>query len=415
VGTIVDNDLDGASGTGTASTNDGDVEASPGDPLETTVTHPGGATVTIREFANGGGPLQLLGQSVEITATGGTAPTAANPIVIEMVVDASLVPTGQTLESLVVYRDGVAIGPCTVAGQAVPDPCVVRSTTPLGDFVFTIYTTSASVFAIGVGGFAGGDGLYVVVQSSVTLPGLTSQARNEDIVRFDSESGEYERIFDGSNFGLTDAAIDAFAFDDDGNLILSLTGSFSVRGISGTTDDSDLFKFTPTEAGDYSAGSFSFYFDGSDIGLTASDEDVDALDIIDGDLYLSTTGAWSTSTGGGSDSGPDEDVFVCRDANLGTTSSCTNVERVLNGSDINLGSEDVDGFAQVGGRTYLSTAENYSTSSGSISGKDEDVFECDSPAASCEDDDQLSHFFRGGLRGLSGNDVEAFEVVDSSF
>jgi hypothetical protein len=48
-----------------------------------------------------------------------------------------------------------------------------------------------------------------------------------------------------------------------------------VPGIAGTVDDSDIVRFEGA-LGDATTGTFSLYFDGSDVGLTASDHDVDA-------------------------------------------------------------------------------------------------------------------------------------------
>ena len=57
----------------------------------------------------------------------------------------------------------------------------------------------------------------------------------------------------------------------------------------GAVDDSDILEFTPTKLGNTVEGSFSLYFNGSDVSLTTSDEDIDAIHLLDdGDLIIST-------------------------------------------------------------------------------------------------------------------------------
>ena len=69
----------------------------------------------------------------------------------------------------------------------------------------------------------------------------------------------------------------------------------SVTGVSG--NDEDLLVLTPSQLGATTAGTWAMYFDGSDVGLTATGEDVDALDAgADGRLYLSTSGDLSVGT-----------------------------------------------------------------------------------------------------------------------
>ena len=51
----------------------------------------------------------------------------------------------------------------------------------------------------------------------------------------------------------------------------------TLRGLK--LDDSDLVLFTPSSLGASTSGAFSLYFDGSDIGLDTTGEDVDAAEI----------------------------------------------------------------------------------------------------------------------------------------
>jgi hypothetical protein len=122
--------------------------------------------------------------------------------------------------------------------------------------------------------------------------------------------------------GLTTSGedIDAIDFAPDGRLLLSTVGSFSVSGASGA--DEDLVAFAATSLGATTTGSWSLYFDGSDVGLSnSSSEDVNGLwvDPSTGEIYLSTVGAYSANGASGSGA----DVFICTPGLLGATTSCS--------------------------------------------------------------------------------------------
>jgi hypothetical protein len=90
----------------------------------------------------------------------------------------------------------------------------------------------------------------------------------------------------------------------------------NVSGVSAT--DEDLLEFTPSTLGDTTAGSFALYFDGSDVGLGASGQDVDAAAVdASGLAYLSTPGAFTVP----GISGQGADVFVFAPSTLGPTTS----------------------------------------------------------------------------------------------
>ena len=70
--------------------------------------------------------------------------------------------------------------------------------------------------------------------------------------------------------------------------------------------DEDIMLFSATQFGSTTAGTFSMYFDGSDVGFSNSGgEDLGAITFENGvDLLFSTVGSYSASGG----SGADEDV-----------------------------------------------------------------------------------------------------------
>jgi hypothetical protein len=128
-------------------------------------------------------------------------------------------------------------------------------------------------------------------------------------------------------------------------MLVSFRDTFSVTGASG--QDEDVIRFTATSWGSTTAGSWSWYLDGSDVGLsTNSNEDVDALWVDQAitpnpDIYLCTLGDFSV-TGA---SGANEDVFVFHPTALGsTTTGSFGPGLYFDGSLFSLSSYDVDAF-----------------------------------------------------------------------
>jgi hypothetical protein len=186
--------------------------------------------------------------------------------------------------------------------------------------------------------------------------------------------------FDGSDVGLTTAAedIDAFAFRSDGSILVSTLGTYNVTGAGGATlsgGGQDILRFVPTSLGDLTAGEWSVYLDGSDVSLTTTNENIDAIaELPDGRLLISTTGAIKTSDGNGAD----EDIFAFTPTSLGENTAGA-WSQYFDGSDVGLtanNAEDVTGLfvVETGAlpTLYLTTAGNFSVSG--ASGANEDIF-----------------------------------------
>ena len=139
-----------ASGTLTTDTeNDG---ATAFDPLETSVTSPTGGTVSVTETAaTAAAPSDyaFLGQQANITAP---ASTPENPLKFGFLIDSSLIPTGETENTIQVFRNGTQLEACAdQSGVALPDPCVLsRETQDGGDVKITVLTSRASYWNLGV-------------------------------------------------------------------------------------------------------------------------------------------------------------------------------------------------------------------------------------------------------------------------
>jgi len=228
---------------------------------------------------------------------------------------------------------------------------------------------------------------------------------NEDIVAF--YGSNFSLYFDGSDVGVGGFTLDAFAIVSPSEILMSFTEAGSI-GTLGTVDDSDIVKFTATSLGITTAGTFSLYFDGSDIGLTTSFEDVDAIELVGGNIHLSTTDSFGVN----GLSGADEDVFVCNNPTTGSATACGSLSLYFDGSDVSLTSdgEDVDGLAvAANGNIYLSTISSFSING--LSGANEDIFVCNNPTTgtntACA---SWTLFFDGSNYGLSSNDLFAIDL-----
>ena len=180
------------------------------------------------------------------------------------------------------------------------------------------------------------------------------------------------------------------------DLILSFTASRIVNGV-GTVHGEDLVAFTPTGYGAATQGSFRLFFDGSDIGLTTTGENIDAVDVgSTGTIYFSTQGAFDVLSGAARRTGNDKDIVACTTPTLvGTTSACSGgVSRYRSGSSLGLTSfsENVDAFdLTAGGNDILSTTGSYTVTGNT--GQGTDAFACN--AGTC------SRFFTGAAHSLA--------------
>ncbi|HEU0246147.1 MAG TPA: fibronectin type III domain-containing protein [Gaiellaceae bacterium] len=249
--------------------------------------------------------------------------------------------------------------------------------------------------------------MYFSLQANGTVGGVS--VANEDVVFFDG-AATFSLAFDGSDVGLSSGRLDAFGWLDADSLLFSLdTDGASLPGVAGTVDDSDIIRFDASSLGSTTAGTFSMYFDGSDVGLTTNAEDVDAFELLaNGNLLLSTGGASSVA----GVSGADEDLLSFTPATLGPTTSGTFVLH-FDGSDVGLtlSGEDVDAVAVDGaGRIHLSTRDNFAVAG--VSGADEDVFVFDPSTLGTTTAGAFgpSLYFDGSAFGLAGNDVYAIDL-----
>jgi hypothetical protein len=316
-----------------------------------------------------------------------------------------------------------ATGPGTVTFS--PNPNVL---TPTASFSAAgLYTLTLTA---GDGQLTASDLITVTVNDGGAIPtanmylslldngaaGTLTGVQDEDIIAWMGGSN-YIMVFDGSSAGLPGLDVDAFYIVAPNTILMSFTaGTNGIPGIPTTVDDSDIVQFTGTSFGlNNTSGTFSLFFDGSDVGLAVGGgEDIDGIELLpDNRLLISTNNAVSVPGAAGAD----EDLLVFTPISTGPNTTGTWAV-YFDGSDVSLGGagEDVDGLSVAAdGNIYLSTEGNFNVPS--LSGADEDVFICGNsgptvpttgPATVCP---AYSLFFDGSANGIpAGNDVDAIEL-----
>src|SRR5688572_9476730 len=251
------------------------------------------------------------------TPTGPTATSTCTPTSTPTFTSTSL-PSGNTF-----YGSFGSNG--TVGGVAFADEDIVQ----FNGSTWSLFLDGSDVGlgSVDLFGFYNldADSVLMSFNTSVTLGGVSYTAN--DIARFDATSlgsttaGTFSMYFNGADVGLSGSAenIDALEVLPDGKILISTTGNPAVTGVTSAADE-DILAFTPTTLGTNTSGTWAMYFEGSDVGLDTSTEDIDALDVDpNGTIYLSTTGLFSVM----GVSGDDEDVFVCTPTSLGSATACT--------------------------------------------------------------------------------------------
>jgi hypothetical protein len=248
--------------------------------------------------------------------------------------------------------------------------------------------------------------LYFTVESNGTVGGLS--VANEDVVGWHGGS-TFTLLFDGSDVGIGSLTIDAFARTGASEIVMSFSAAGSVPGIAGTVDDSDVVRFTASSLGSVTAGTFSMYFDGSDVGLTQSAENVDVVEVLaDGRILVSTTGAVSVP----GVSANDEDLLQFTPASLGATTAGT-WALYFDGGDVGLELSGEDAYAaavNASGTIYLSTLSTFTVPG--LGGFNEDVFAFTPSSLGTNTAGTYSTalYFDGSVYGLSANNVSAMDV-----
>ena len=265
-----------------------------------------------------------------------------------------------------------------------------------------------------------------------------------DILR-DNGDGTLSVIFDGSQVLLPgdganpsrtrdEAMIDGFAFLSPTEILISfqrplhrtLFGLNNVPGRPAVADDSDVMLYTITDPAQLltGGGTWSWYFEGSDVGLSLGREDIDAvgIDPATGDLLLSTVADADVP---GPYTFPDEDVF--RFSFAGPPGHVTNgvFSPYIDGSEIDgplgtslkLTSEDIDAFSldPLNANVHISTLGNIWVGENVelLFEQDHDVVTCVTEHEAVFQCDEWETLFQGndyGLQAVARTDIKGAEV-----
>jgi hypothetical protein len=262
------------------------------------------------------------------------------------------------------------------------------------------YTLRFTVRSASAGG--GQSALYLSSSTGGSVGGVTFA--DEDILVYDPNMGTWAIYVDGSDIGIT-GDIDALHIEPDGTLLLSLDAPATLPGV-GRVDDSDVIRFTPSQLGPTTAGVFSLYLIGADVGLTTNGEDIDALDrAADGALLVSILGSGSVpKSGGGTITVADEDLIKLNPAD-------NRWSLHFDGSDVQLSasSEDLWGASTdpATGILRLTTAGAFNVG---LTGNAADVLACApgsyGPSTTCT----YSLYWDGDPPGWAGEITDALYI-----
>ncbi|MCA9924619.1 MAG: proprotein convertase P-domain-containing protein [Anaerolineales bacterium] len=202
--------------------------------------------------------------------------------------------------------------------------------------------------------------------------------------------------------------VNAFALLSDGSILMSFNTTTSA-GAAGSVDDSDIVRFYPTSTGTTTAGTFALQFDGSDVGLTTNGEDIDAIAVsTDGKLVISTTGSYSVA----GSSGADEDMIIFTATSFGSATSGSWAQ-YFDGSDVALNtssSEDVNGSTiDTNGDIYLTTVGAFSVTG--ASGDGADIVLCVPGSTGTTTTCTFSLYWDGSAFGYGGESMDGFDII----
>ncbi|RIK14393.1 MAG: hypothetical protein DCC51_15915, partial [Anaerolineae bacterium] len=245
--------------------------------------------------------------------------------------------------------------------------------------------------------------LYVTPTKSGTVGGIT--VTPQDILSRDGTTGTWAMYFKGSNVGVT-KPIQAFAFLPGGDILLVFKANQSTP--AGTFTPWDVVRFHPTATGTNTAGTFSWYFDGSDVGLSTSAEKIDALDALaDGRLLISTAGSLSVlNPSGGTFKAQDEDL-VSFTGTFGEATTVASWGIYLDGTAVpGMKAEDLSGahVDEATGDVYATILGSFNI--GGVGGNDKDVIKLHPSGGGTY---TVTMYWRGSLNGFNLN-IGGFEM-----
>jgi subtilisin family serine protease len=238
-----------------------------------------------------------------------------------------------------------------------------------------------------------------------------------DVWHLDPVTGTYTLVFDPTLLIPLPKNVDAMCVLPDGSMLLSFAVQATIPCLFGgpngdIVEDEDLVRFVPYQWGASSFGHFEFYFDGSDVGLDAVGENVDALAHDgSGNLLISVNGALSVP----GVTGRDEDVVLFVPTSLGKNTAGS-WSMFLNGLDadvrLNSSTEDTDAicFDAALSTLYLSTEGDFSVPGG-VSGQNDDIAQFVGTSWGTNPSGTWSLSLDGNAYGLNPEDLDAIDIL----
>ncbi len=258
--------------------------------------------------------------------------------------------SGDDLENSAAFLFSLRNG-TTLDGVAVKSEDIVRYDGNSFSLFFDASDVGLSGAGMNVNAFTviSDNEILMSFDKALTIDGV-GNVDDSDVVKFtatslgEDTSGTFEMYIDGSDVGLTTGGedIDGLTGLPDGSLLISTRRNVSVPGVS--AENADLLLFNPMSLGENTSGSWSQYFDGSDVGL--ADDSTEYLDAAatdaSGKLFFSVAGDFNAA----GLSGADEDVFGFIASSTGSnTAGSFDTDLFFDGSRLNLASGNIDALS----------------------------------------------------------------------
>jgi subtilisin-like proprotein convertase family protein len=291
-----------------------------------------------------------------------------------------------------------------VTGSLPPGTVATNPNPPQVDFTLAVGATFNQNFGFDLPSGTEPGIFYFTVDHAGTLTNSDSSTlavTDTDIIKLligIDGSHTYSIYFRGSDVGLTPGGsegIDAFTFLRDGSIIMSFEGTTSFRQnyltpgtgsgvtISGVFGE-DLMRFLPSQVNGPTAGTWKWYVDGSDVNLSGTQENIDAVSVRYNaagnvsDIVFSTTGNVLAK----GITGTNADLLTFKPTQLAGATSQGTFALYFKGSNVGLNdntNENVDGLfipddspAAIPGAMYFTTSGNFNVNG--VSGESRDVF-----------------------------------------
>ena len=226
---------------------------------------------------------------------------------------------------------------------------------------------------------------------------------NEDILFLDLAAGRWSKFFDGSDVGLAHSDVDAFAPLADGTLLLTFSQDTQVPGLGKVVKDQDIVRFVPRRLGPTTAGSFTWYLHGSDLGFGQRGQGLDALTFTPGGALVISPRNRLVLPGA---KGEDEDLLAW---NPGTRTWSF----YLDGSQLGLGDRPQEAIKaasiDAAGALYFATAGAFAA--GGVQGNGSQVWVCTPRTAGSLQPCDLSLFWDGAALGPGGLNIDGLTLV----